>query len=39
MNLDHVQAYEESSVLLGKEYVPVSRSCKDELKNRIHLVG
>ncbi|TGE06440.1 LytR/AlgR family response regulator transcription factor [Hymenobacter fodinae] len=39
VNLDHVQAYEESSVLLGKEYVPVSRSCKDELKRRIHLVG
>ncbi|MET4107687.1 LytTR family transcriptional regulator DNA-binding domain-containing protein [Hymenobacter sp. UYP22] len=39
VNLDHVQAYEESSVLLGTEYVPVSRSCKDELKNRIHLVG
>ena len=39
VNLDHVQAYEESSVLLGKEYVPVSHSCKDELKNRIHLVG
>lgn len=39
VNLDHVQAYEESSVLLGKDYVPVSRSCKDELKSRIHLVG
>ncbi|MBT9395032.1 LytTR family transcriptional regulator DNA-binding domain-containing protein [Hymenobacter sp. NST-14] len=39
VNLDHVQAYEESSVLLGAEYVPVSRSCKDELKSRIHLVG
>jgi len=39
VNLDHVQAYEESSVLLGTEYVPVSRSCKDELKSRIHLVG
>ncbi|WP_426491344.1 LytR/AlgR family response regulator transcription factor [Hymenobacter sp. 102] len=39
VNLDHVQAYEESSVLLGTEYVPVSRSCKDELKNRIHLLG
>jgi DNA-binding LytR/AlgR family response regulator len=39
VNLDHVQAYEESSVLLGKDYIPVSRSCKEELKNRIHLVG
>ena len=39
VNLDHVQAYEESSVLLGKDYIPVSRSCKDELKSRIHLVG
>ncbi|MDF7813929.1 LytTR family transcriptional regulator DNA-binding domain-containing protein [Hymenobacter sp. YC55] len=39
VNLDHVQAYEEGCVLLGKEYVPVSRSCKDELKSRIHLLG
>ncbi|SET97278.1 LytR/AlgR family response regulator transcription factor [Hymenobacter actinosclerus] len=39
VNLDHVQAYEESSVLLGQEYVPVSRSAKDEFKSRIHLVG
>ena len=39
VNLNHVQAYEESSVLLGEEYVPVSRSSKDELKSRIHLVG
>ena len=39
VNLDHVLAYEDSSVQLGKDYVPVSRSCKDELKNRIHLVG
>ena len=39
VNLDHVLAYEESSVLLGKDYVPVSRSCKEELKGRIHLVG
>ena len=39
VNLDHVQAYEESSVLLGKDYVPVSRSCKEELKSRILLVG
>ena len=39
VNLDHVQAYEESSVLLGPDYIPVSRSCKDELKRRIHLLG
>ena len=39
VNLDHVRAYEEGCVLLGKEYVPVSRSCKEELKKRIHLLG
>jgi DNA-binding LytR/AlgR family response regulator len=38
-NLNHVSAYEDSSVLIGKEYIPVSRSCKEELKTRIHLVG
>jgi DNA-binding LytR/AlgR family response regulator len=39
VNLDHVRAYEEGCVLLGKIYVPVSRSCKEELKKRIHLLG
>ena len=39
VNLDHVRAYEEGCVLLGKTYVPVSRSCKEELKKRIHLLG
>lgn len=39
VNLNHVMAYEDSSVLIGKDYIPVSRSCKEELKNRIHLVG
>lgn len=39
VNLDHVRAYEEGCVLLGKAYVPVSRSCKEELKKRIHLLG
>ncbi|MDF7815513.1 LytTR family transcriptional regulator DNA-binding domain-containing protein [Hymenobacter sp. YC55] len=39
VNLDHVQAYVEGCVLLGKEYIPVSRACKEELKNRIHLLG
>lgn len=40
VNLDHVQAYEEGYVLLGKDnYVPVSRSCKEELKNRLFLLG
>lgn len=39
VNIDHVAAYEEGAVLLGSDYVPVSRSCKDELKKRLHLVG
>jgi DNA-binding LytR/AlgR family response regulator len=39
VNLNHVAAYEDSSVLIGADYIPVSRSCKDELKKRIHLVG
>lgn len=39
VNLDHVQAYEEGSVLLGKDYAPVSRSCTAEVKNRLHLLG
>ena len=39
VNLDHVQAYEEGCVLLGKEYLPVARSCMDELKNRLNLIG
>lgn len=38
-NLDHVRAYEEGCVLVGKNYLPVSRSCKDELKKRLHLLG
>jgi DNA-binding LytR/AlgR family response regulator len=39
VNMDHVQAYVEGCVLLGKEYIPVSRASKEELKNRIHLLG
>jgi len=39
VNIEHVAAYEEGAVLLGSDYVPVSRSCKDELKKRLHLVG
>ena len=39
VNLDHVQAYEEGCVQLGKDYVPVSRSCKEELKNRLCMLG
>ena len=39
VNLDHVQAYEDGCVLLGTDYIPVSRSCKEDLKNRLHLLG
>ena len=38
VNLEHVQAYKEECVLLGKDYVPVSRSCQEELKSRINLL-
>ena len=39
VNLDHVRAYEEGCVLLGPTYVPVSRSCTEELQKRLHLLG
>jgi DNA-binding LytR/AlgR family response regulator len=39
VNIDHVAAYEDGAVLIGSDYVPVSRSYKDELKKRLHLVG
>ena len=39
VNLDHVSAYEEGCVLLGKACIPVSRSYKEELKKRLHLLG
>ncbi|GAB3241044.1 hypothetical protein GCM10027346_36000 [Hymenobacter seoulensis] len=39
VNLDHVQAYEEGCVELGTSCVPVSRSCREELKSRIYMVG
>lgn len=38
VNLDQVQGYEEGCVLIGKDAVPVSRSCKDELKRRLNLL-
>lgn len=41
VNLNHVSAYEDGYVLLGGDHlpVPVSRSCKEELKSRLPLVG
>ena len=42
VNLNHVSAYEEGYVQLGKdggEAVPVSRTYKDELKARVNLMG
>jgi DNA-binding LytR/AlgR family response regulator len=39
VNLNHVSAYEDSLVLIGTDYIPVSRSCKEALKNRIYLLG
>lgn len=38
VNLDQVQGYEEGCVIIGKDAVPVSRSCKDELKRRLNLL-
>ncbi len=39
VNLEQVQGYEEGCVLFGQDAVPVSRSCKDELKRRLHMLG
>ena len=37
VNLEKIDGYEEGYVFFGKKAVPVSRSCKDELRKRIHL--
>ena len=38
VNLEHIQAYKEECVLLGKDYIPVSRSCQEKLKSQINLL-
>lgn len=40
VNLGHVIAYEDGYVEIGKEqFLPVSRTCMPDLKNRLHLLG
>lgn len=39
VNLDRVESFEEGCVSAGGTYVPVSRTFKEDLKTRIHLLG
>ena len=38
VNLDKIEGYEEGFVQIGGKPIPVSRSAKDELKQKIHLL-
>lgn len=38
VNLDKIEGYEEGFVQIGGKTIPVSRSAKDELKQKIHLL-
>ena len=40
VNLAHVVAYEDGYVEIGdRQFLPVSRNCMPDLKNRLHLLG
>ncbi|MDJ0367132.1 LytTR family DNA-binding domain-containing protein [Hymenobacter sp. H14-R3] len=38
VNLDNIKSYQESSVVLGRYQIPVSRSCQEELRIRINVL-